>query len=116
MRDLEGSGGERTLRLVAGQLVSADPVLPLMSAPHVAAAFGNGVGIDGLSLEGVAGGGPVAEIAGLEVEIEWFAVSAERQNASRRDELWRILTEDGGENEQGEEKQDPSACRHGGTL
>src|SRR5205814_885786 len=77
MRHLERHRGERALRLVAVQLVAADPVLALVVALHVAAALGDGVALDRLALERLTLGGPVLERAGLEVEIERLAVGAD---------------------------------------
>src|SRR5206468_10018726 len=44
----------------------------------------DGVALDRLALERVAGRGPVAQVAGLEVEVERLAVGADRADAVRR--------------------------------
>ena len=49
----------------------------------VAAAGKDGVALDRLVLERVAGGGPVLEGAGFEVEVERLAVRPDRQHAGR---------------------------------
>src|SRR5262245_61639826 len=84
MRDLERRRGERALRFIAVALVAADPVIALVLALHVAAPLDDRIALDRLSGEGVALGGPVAKVAGLEVEIERFAVAANRQDTLRQ--------------------------------
>ena len=80
MRDLEGDAGEHADRRILDFLVTADPVIALMLAAHVAASGGDGVALDRLALEGGAGGGPVLQSAGFKVEIERFAIGAHRQH------------------------------------
>src|SRR5262245_305809 len=83
MRHLERRRRQRALRFVAEFFVTADPVLALVFALVVAAARGNGVALDRLVLEGVAGRGPVAQVAGLEIEVERLAVVADWANSFR---------------------------------
>src|SRR5262249_4036412 len=72
--DLERRQGGRPLRVIAAALVAADPVIALVFALHVAAALDDGIALDRLSGEGVALGGPVAQVAGLEIEVQRLAV------------------------------------------
>ena len=51
---------------------------------HVGAAGRDGVAQDRLAVEGVAGCGPIAQVAGFEVEIERLAVGADGQDAVGR--------------------------------
>src|SRR5262249_35132730 len=82
--DLERRRGERPLRVIAAALVAADPVIALVFALHVAAALDDGIALDRLSGEGVALGGPVAQVAGLEIEVQRLAVGPPGQYARRR--------------------------------
>src|SRR5262245_36647678 len=120
MRDLERRRGERALRFIAVTLVAADPVVALVLALHVAAPLDDGIALDRLSGKGVALGGPVAKVAGLEVEIERLAVAANRQYAlrqrGRRDARRRsgFLTSRGGERAKNNEQKSQGAQRHAG--
>jgi hypothetical protein len=81
MRDLERDARERAHGLVSKLLESADPILTLMPATVVVAAWKYGVAFDWLALKGRAGGGPVFEGASLEVEIQRLAVFIDGQDA-----------------------------------
>src|ERR1043166_6256258 len=77
MSDLEGRGGERSLGVVPMCFKSADPVIAMVIAVHVVAAFGNGVALDRLLIESISSGGPVAKRAVLEIEVERLAIEAD---------------------------------------
>jgi hypothetical protein len=77
----EGDGGQGALRGVAVAFVGANPILAGVLALHVVAAHVDGVAFEGLAFEGFAGGGPVRECAGFEIEIERLAIGAGGQGA-----------------------------------
>src|SRR5262245_44184415 len=82
--NFERQGSERSFGIVADFFEAADPVTALVIAPHVAAARGNRVALNGLALERLAFGLPVFEGARFEVEIERFAILADGPDACRR--------------------------------
>src|SRR5204863_192013 len=79
MRDRKWLRGERTLWLVPGALVGANPVFALVPAFHVATPGRNRVALDGLIFEGLPRRGPVLEGAGLKIEVERLAIVADGQ-------------------------------------
>ena len=76
MRYRKRDGGERALRAIAADFVGADPILAHVAAGHVAATGSDGVALDRLALEGVAGGGPIGQVALFEIQIEHAAIGA----------------------------------------
>ena len=82
--DGEGIGGQGAGGGVGeGEFVGADPPISCVAAVLAAAAGGDGVVLDGLASEGVAGGGPVGERARFEVEREWLAGRGGREEGGR---------------------------------
>src|SRR5207248_2096299 len=81
MRHPERHRRKRTLRLVAGAFVGADPVAALVLAFHVAAAWRDRVALDRLASEGGTLGGPVLKGAGFKIEVERPTISPNRQHA-----------------------------------
>src|SRR5258708_36571262 len=73
MRHRKRGGCERALRRIAEQLVTADPIIPLVLALHIAAPRGDRVSLYGLSLERIAFGRPILRHARLEIEIQRLA-------------------------------------------
>ena len=60
-------------------LESANPELSLMAALHVGATLDDRVSLDRLTGEGLSLGGPVAMVAGLEVEVEHMPIGGLRE-------------------------------------
>src|SRR5206468_11785265 len=81
LRDLERDGRERAFRIVAELFESADPVIALVTAPHVIASRENGIAFDRLALKRLAGSGPVLERDVFEIEIDRLAVGTHRADA-----------------------------------
>ena len=82
--DFERHGSQRALGIVADFFEAADPVIALVIAPHVVAAWEHRVALDGLAFERLACGLPILKRAVLEVEVERLAIFADGPEARRR--------------------------------
>src|SRR5688572_16394922 len=92
---LEGCAGERALRLVADDLIAADPVFARVAAAHVGPPGLDLVAANGLLLERFPLGLPVGQRAGFEIEVQRPAVSIRRANGTVGCRGW-CLTEQTG--------------------
>src|SRR5205807_6873052 len=99
---------QRAFRVVPHFFKAANPVIALVIAPHVVAARENGVVFGRLAFERFAGGGPVTQIAGFEIEVERSAVFAEGFDALRRGGQWCD-----GDNERHNAEHDESRTKPG---
>ena len=80
--DFERRAGERADAVVAQPLEPADPELALVVALLVAAALGHHVAPDRLLVKRVAAGRPVAQVAGLEVQVQHVPVAPDGADGS----------------------------------
>src|SRR4051794_14390338 len=72
--DFEGDRGQRALGLVARNFESSDPVIALVVAAHIGATGGDGIALDGLARECLAGCDPVFKRAVLKIQIHRAAI------------------------------------------